>query len=157
MSGAYKLLLVGDDSPEFPAAALYAALRARTLNAQIAILCIAEQGELSHWVTVNEDMRAEALERAEATFARTAAMIRAEAGMDPEKIVRTGELRGELRRILEERPDIHALVLAAGSGREGPGPLVSALAKGGIGGRPVPVVVVPGSLPAEEIRRLAAP
>jgi hypothetical protein len=108
-------------------------------------------------VTVKEEMRAEAIDRAEATFARTAAMIRAEAGVEAEKILRLGDLRSELRKVLEEEPDVRALVIAAGAGRDGPGPLVSALAKGGIGGRPVPVVVVPGALTPEEIRRLAAP
>lgn len=50
---------------------------------------------------------------------------------------------------------ISILVLAAGTGSEGPGPLVSALTGKMAGRVRVPVTVVPGSLTRDEILRLA--
>ncbi|HEU6441817.1 MAG TPA: universal stress protein, partial [Microvirga sp.] len=47
------------------------------------------------------------------------------------------------------------LVLAAGSGKEGPGPLVSTLAGKAASTFPVPIVIVPGNLTDEEIDALA--
>jgi hypothetical protein len=54
-------------------------------------------------------------------------------------------------------PDIKILVLAAGSGSRGPGPLVSAILKQGahVGGRKLPVTIVPGELTEAEIEDLA--
>jgi hypothetical protein len=46
-------------------------------------------------------------------------------------------------------------VLAAGTGREGPGPLVSALAGKSSASFPIPVAIVPGHLEDEEIDALA--
>jgi len=49
------------------------------------------------------------------------------------------------------------MVLAAGVGRGGPGPLVSTLLKDGVrfGSRKVPITLVPGDLTDEEIADLA--
>ena len=49
----------------------------------------------------------------------------------------------------------HGAVLAAGTGREGPGPLVSALAGKSSASFPIPVAIVPGHLEDEEIDALA--
>lgn len=156
MATGYKILLVADDTPEFPAAILYAALRAKALSAAVAILCVVDGGaELSYWVTVGQEMRAEAQERAEAIAAAAAQTVQAETGAAAEVLLREGDLRAALRRALDEDPAIKALVIAAGAGRDGPGPLVSAVGRGALGGRPVPVVIVPGGLPPEDIRRLA--
>jgi len=46
--------------------------------------------------------------------------------------------------------DIAILVLAAGTGKEGPGPLVSSLTKTA-GTFPIPVAIVPGHLSDEDI------
>jgi hypothetical protein len=78
--------------------------------------------------------------------------------VQPEIVIREGESKVELRRFVDEDQEIRIVVLAAGVGRDGPGPLVSSVAKGqGFGGRAVPVLVVPGGLGKEEARRLATP
>jgi hypothetical protein len=46
-------------------------------------------------------------------------------------------------------------MLAAGSAKEGPGPLVSTLAGRAAASFPIPIVIVPGSLTDEEIDALA--
>jgi hypothetical protein len=52
--------------------------------------------------------------------------------------------------LIEDDEDIAILVLAAATGKEGPGPLVSALIKNA-GEFPIPVAIVPGNLSDEDL------
>lgn len=158
MSDGFKFLVVADDSPEFPAALQFAALRAKATGGGLVMLSVIEPIEAAGWAAVEAEIRREAQQEAQARAQRFAAEAFAEAGVQPEVMIREGEVRSELRAILEEDPGIRFIVLGAGSGASGPGPLVSSLAKGqSFGGRAVPVVVVPGGLTIEEIRALATP
>ena len=67
------------------------------------------------------------------------------------------ERRDAIRKAVDEDEDIKILVLAAATGTRGPGPLVAAIAKegAGVGGRRLPVTVVPGDLNDEEVEDLA--
>jgi nucleotide-binding universal stress UspA family protein len=56
---------------------------------------------------------------------------------------------------IEADEDIAVLVLAAGHGPEGPGPLVTAIAARGSGDFPVPITIVPGTLSEEQLDALA--
>ena len=47
------------------------------------------------------------------------------AGITPERVVRDGEKSTEILKLIDEDEDIATLVLAAGTGKEGPGPLVA--------------------------------
>ena len=77
------------------------------------------------------------------------------AGFEPERVVRTGDKADEVVKLIEADEDISLLVLAAGAGRDGPGPLVSALAGKSAASFPIPVAIVPGHLEDEEIDALA--
>jgi hypothetical protein len=67
-------------------------------------------------------------------------------------------LKPELRKLIEQEHAIKLVVLASAHGPGGPGPLVVQLGKSsGLGPRPVPVIVVPGALTREEVRKLALP
>jgi len=65
---------------------------------------------------------------------------------------RTAECLAEL---VDNDPDISILVLAAGTSKEGPGPLVTGFAGQSAGNNPIPVTIVPGSLSDAEIDALA--
>ena len=58
-------------------------------------------------------------------------------------------------RARNEDEDVAILVLAAGTGSEGPGPLVSLLATKSAGLFPVPIAIVPGHLADADIEALA--
>ena len=60
-------------------------------------------------------------------------------------MVREGEKVQELLNLIEDDEDIALLVLAAATGKEGPGPLVSSLSKNA-GDFPIPIAMVPGHL-----------
>ena len=124
-----KFLVIASEAPEAQLAAFFAGRRARRSNARVALLAIVEPPEFGHWATVAETMRAEAHEKAEGILREFAAEVKAQSGEDPEEIVREGVIVEELRKLIDEDPAISILVLGASTESDGPGPLVSALAK----------------------------
>lgn len=157
MTAGFKFLVIADDSPEFPGAAQYAGLRAKATGAGMVLLRVVEPPGGAYWTTVEQEMRRDAMEHAQAMTARFAAEVWAEAGIEVEVVIREGEVRPELRKLIDADPEIKVVVLAAGSARDGPGPLVSSIAKGqGLGaGRALPAIVLPAGLSRDEIRNLA--
>jgi len=69
------------------------------------------------------------------------------------RLIRDGEKSEEILKLIDEDEDIAILVLAAATGKEGPGPLVSTLGKTA-GSYPIPVAIVPGHLSDEELDAL---
>jgi hypothetical protein len=102
------------------------------------------------WLGVGDIMRAEAHEEANAVLDRYAARASSITGVMPERVIREGDKVKELFDLIEEDEDIAILVLAAGTGNEGPGPLVASLANTA-DNYPVPIAIVPGHLSDEEL------
>src|SRR5947209_20503680 len=71
-------------------------------------------------------------------------------GITPEGVIRNGDKAQEILKLIDEDEDITTLVLAAGTGREGPGPLVSSLGRTA-GTFPIPVTIVPGHFGDEDL------
>jgi nucleotide-binding universal stress UspA family protein len=99
-------------------------------------------------------MREEAVAAANAALDKAATKVREKLGIEPELVVREGAPTEEITKLIEEDQDIAILVLAAGSSKEGPGPLVSSIA-GKTAAFPIPVTVVPLNLSDEDIESLA--
>lgn len=150
-----KFLAVVDDSPECAKAVRFAARRCARLGAQMVLLGVVTPPEHETWLGVGEVMQAEAEAEAQKLLDIAAASVRSLAGLEPEQVVRTGSKSDELVQLIETDEDISLLVLAAGEGRDGPGPLVSALAGKSAASFPIPVAIVPGHLEDEEIDALA--
>lgn len=150
-----KLLAVVDDTPEMDRAIYFAARRAARLGAGLVMLTVFALDETPVFQGVGDIMKAEAAEQAQGLLAKAAERARAIAAIEPELVVREGPTVGEILKIVEADEDISFLVLAAGIGAEGPGPLVSSIAtKAGLG-LPIPVIIVPGDLKDAEIDALA--
>jgi nucleotide-binding universal stress UspA family protein len=150
-----KFLAVVDDSDECAKAVRFAARRCARVGAAIVLLGVVTPPEHETWLGVGEVMQAEAEEEAQKLLDAAAASVRALAGLEPEKVVRTGDKADEVVKLIEADEDISLLVLAAGAGRDGPGPLVSGLAGKSAASFPIPVAIVPGHLEDEEIDALA--
>ena len=150
-----KLLVVIDDTPECLRALSYAARRAEHTSGALALLFVIQPGEPQQWVGVEDIMRAEAREEAQATLARFAAKVRDFSNIDPEMVIREGNRAEEIRNLIEADEDIAILVLAAGESSEGPGPLVTAIAAKGAGTFPVPITIVPATLSDEQLDAIA--
>jgi nucleotide-binding universal stress UspA family protein len=150
-----KFLAVVDDSEECAKAVRFAARRCARLGASIVLLGVVTPPADETWLGVGDMVQADAEAEAQELIDAAAASVRSLAGLEPEKVVRTGVKADEMVKLIEADEDISLLVLAAGTGRDGPGPLVSALAGKGAGTFPIPVAIVPGHLADEEIDALA--
>ena len=146
-----KFLAIADDSAECSRAIRFAARRASRTGAGVLLLAVAAHGEYQQWLGVGDVMRQEAEDAALKLLETHAAQARAIAGIDPELVVRIGGKSEEILKLISEDEDIAFFVLAAGTGSEGPGPLVSSLAGKTSASFPIPIVIVPGGLADEEI------
>jgi nucleotide-binding universal stress UspA family protein len=117
-------------------------------------LAVIAPPESQEWLGVEDLLQAEAEEGARKLLAQAAQAARSLAGIEPILVLRTGVKADEILSLIEEDEDISLLVLAAGTGSDGPGPLVAHLAKAA-GSFPVPVAIVPGHLQEREIDALA--
>ncbi|WP_421698854.1 universal stress protein [Ancylobacter sp.] len=151
-----KFLVLADDTPECDRALYYAARRAARTGGAVVLLAVLQLEEApSQWLGVADLMRAEATDKAEARLDLLSARAHGIAGVDSERVVREGVVAEQILAVIEEDEDIAILVLAAGTGKEGPGPLIASLAKGLWASLPVPVTLVPGALSDSEIDALA--
>ncbi|GAA6200973.1 universal stress protein [Aquicoccus sp. SU-CL01552] len=148
-----KFLVVLDDSRECLNAMRFAAMRAAHTGGGVAILSVIPPEEFNHWIGVGEVMREEARERIHAHFEVFAKWMRDKQGVDPELIIREGEPVDEIIEQVREDSEIGILVLGAGTGRKGPGPLVTQMTKSS-GSLPIPITIVPGDLSKEKLEAI---
>jgi nucleotide-binding universal stress UspA family protein len=148
-----KFLVVLDDSRECLNAMRYAAMRAARSGGAVEILSIIPPEEFQHWIGVGDIMRAESRERIEVHFEVFAKWMRDRQGIDPNLVIREGDLVPELMAQIREDPEIGVLVLGASAGKSGPGPLVTQLSKNA-GALPIPITIVPGTLSKEQLESI---
>jgi len=149
-----KWLVVIDDTPECDRAVYFTARRAARVGAGVVMLRVIETHDRNQqWLGVADIMRAEAHEEANTALEKYAARASGITGIPPERVVREGEIGEQILGLIEDDEDIAILVLAAGTGSDGPGPLVSSLGSTA-GNYPIPVAIVPGHLSDEELDAL---
>jgi nucleotide-binding universal stress UspA family protein len=146
-----KFLVVIDETEECDRAIYYAARRAVRIGGGVVMLCVIEMEDRNQqWLGVADIMRAEAHEQANAALDRFGARANGVAGITPERVIREGDKAQDILNLIDEDEDIAVLVLAAGTGKEGPGPLVGTLGKTA-GTFPIPIALVPGHLADEDL------
>jgi len=146
-----KFLCVVDDSPECRLALRFAFRRAARTGGGVILLYVIEPADFQHWMAVENLMREEAREAAEEVLQTLADEVNEWSGIMPEFSIREGRKQDEVLALLEEEPEIRLLVLGASAEKDGPGPLVTALAGPLSANMRVPVTVVPGNLSIEQI------
>ena len=150
-----KYMVVIDESPECDRAVYYASRRAARTGASVLMLLVIEPHDRhQQWLGVADIMKAEAHEAANTILDQFAARANGVAGITPERVIRDGDKAAEVLKLIDEDEDIATLVLAAGTGKEGPGPLVTNVGKN-TGAYPIPVAIVPGHLGDEELDALS--
>jgi hypothetical protein len=148
-----KMMVIADETREAPSAALFAGLRAARSGAGVVILRVIERQAFAHWMGVGDEMRREALDAAQMQASSLARLIEDETGLEPEILIEEGDTLDMIRAVITRDATIKVLVLASGNERGGPGPLVSALAKGKFHtSHPLAVTVVPGGLALSAIK-----
>jgi nucleotide-binding universal stress UspA family protein len=144
-------LVVVDESEELQIAVQYAARRASHTGGRVALLYVIEPSELQHWRAIEDLAREEQREEAEQLMHRLCEELLPIAGAMPIVYIREGPRRDELLTLINEEPSISILVLAAGTGPEGPGPLISYLTGKPAARLRIPITIVPGSLTMEQL------
>jgi len=144
-------LVVVDESKELQAALHYAARRAGHTGGRIALLYVIEPSELQHWISIEKLVSEERREEAEQLMQRLCEQIAPIAGTMPIVYIREGHRRDQLLALIAEEPSISILVLAAGTGPEGPGPLITYLTGKPAARLRIPITIVPGGLTREQL------
>ncbi len=147
-------LVVVDNTEEMRVSLRFAALRAKATGGRVALFTAIEPAESHTWQAVGELMEEEQRADAEAMMQRFAEEVVKLSGKTPVIFIRQGVARDALLNLIEEEPTISILILAAGTGRGGPGPLVSALTGKFFPKLTIPLTIVPGTLTDEEIDAL---
>jgi hypothetical protein len=148
-------LVVVDETEEHRLAVQYAARRAAHTGGRLALLYVVEPADLQQWMAIEELARAERREAAEELLQRLCEEIAPVAGSMPMVYIREGRRRDELLGLIAEEPSISILVLAAGTGPEGPGPLISYLAGKPAARMRIPITIIPGGLSLDEVDALS--
>ena len=150
-----KFMVVIDDSPECDRALYFASRRALRIGATVLMLRVVETHDRNQqWLGVADIMRAEAHEEANAALDRASGRANGIAAITPERVIREGDSTEQLLDVIDQDVDISMLVLAANPGPEGPGPIITMMAKM-VGTFPIPVTIVPGNLSDDDIDALS--
>lgn len=147
-----KFLVVIDKTQECQVALRFAARRAQHTGGRVTLMCPATPPDFQQWRGVEEIMRDEAHAEAEGMLFEAAKVVNELAGIIPELVIPYGLPTETLLALLKSDQDISILVLASGTGKEGPGPLVSMF---GTAVQSIPVTIVPGNYTAEQVDALA--
>jgi len=144
-------LVLVDDSDEMRVALHFACLRAKHTGGRLALLYVQEPADFQHWMAVEDLMREERREEAEARLQELSAEVQDWAGSMPMLYVREGDRGEELFKLVEEEPSISVVVLAASTESDSPGPVINYMLSRTTKQMRVPITIVPGLLSDEEI------
>lgn len=147
-------LVVVDESEEMHVALRFAARRAAATGGRVALFSALEPSDFGHWQAVDDLIEQEQRDEAEAAIKTYADQVHDICGKMPVVYIRKGTAGDQLLLLLTEEPTISILVLAAGTGSKGPGPLISTLTGKLYSKLQVPITIVPGSLSDEDIDAL---
>jgi nucleotide-binding universal stress UspA family protein len=150
-----KCLVIVDDTEECDRAVYYASRWAVRVGGGVVMLRVIDTEDRNQqWQGVADIMRAEAEEQASAAIDRASGRANGIAAITPERVIREGDPGKEILDVIDKDVDISMLVLAAAVGAEGPGPIITMLARTA-GNFPIPLTVVPGNLTDEDIDGLS--
>ena len=147
-----KFLVVVDKTKESAVALRFATRRAQHTGGRVTLLCAATLPDFQQWRGVEEIMRDEAYAEAEGMLHEAAKVVNDLSGIIPELVILYGATTECVSQLLKQDKDISILVLASGTGKEGPGPLVSMF---GATVQSIPVTIVPGNFTDDQIDALA--
>jgi nucleotide-binding universal stress UspA family protein len=146
-----KYLVIIDDTEECDRAVYWAAKRAGRTKSVVEMLRVIDTGDRNQqWLGVADVMQAEQMEAAKIVLEKYAARVASISKVKVERVIREGNTAEVILKLIDEDSDIGILVLAAGTGNEGAGPLVTHIGKNA-GTFPIPIAIVPGHLSDEDI------
>ncbi|MBT2130471.1 universal stress protein [Aliiroseovarius lamellibrachiae] len=148
-----KFLVILDDSRECLNAMRFAAMRAANTGGGVTVLSIIPPDEFNHWIGVGNIMREETRERITVHFEVFAKWMRDRQNVDPKLVIREGEVMTEIMAQINEDPEVGVLVLGAGSGKSGPGPIITQMMRAS-SQLSVPMTIVPGEMSKDRLEKI---
>ena len=148
-----KFLAIVDDSPECDRAVTFAAHRVKRTGGTLQLMAVIDSEDFGQFIGVADTMRAEARREAESNLDVRIARIATIGQIRTETVIREGRPAEAIEAVVASDPGIGILVLAAGIGDKGPGPLIAHFA--GHARLHILVTIVPGAMTDEEIVAVA--
>lgn len=145
-------LIVVDESEEYRAALSYAALFAQMSHARLAVLSVvtSEGSAFMPWSGVSERMEAAQKHQAQETLDMTKHYL-AQRGVACDVYLREGNPIEAVKQLLIDLPQVGALILAANTEGNDPGPLVTHFSGVGLTGLSVPLTIVPSHINYDDV------
>lgn len=147
-------LVVADETQEFNHALRYAARAVKANNAKMGILYVMPELDFVHWGHVENRMRQEQRQDAEAFLAQISERIASVENLCPCFFLEEGAKAEAVSRVLKDNDEITKLILGAHSDTNNPGELVSYFAGKGVSELHAPLTIVPDHLTNEQIDNL---
>ena len=144
-----KFLVLIDQSAECDRAASFAAHRVNRTGGTVVLMSVIDTEDFAQFIGVADTMRAEARDEAERNLDARIARIAEIGQVRTETLIREGRPDEAIEAVLAGDPGIGILVIAAGVGEKGPGPLVTHFAAHNR--LHVLVTIVPGAMTEDEI------
>jgi nucleotide-binding universal stress UspA family protein len=119
-----KYLVLIDDSPECDRAVSFAAHRVKRIGGTLVLMSVIDASDFDQFIGVADTMRAEARDEAERNLDARIARIAEIGQIRTETVIREGRPAEAIEQVIAADPGIGILVIAAGVGDKGPGPLV---------------------------------
>ena len=147
-------LVVVDETEELHQALHFACARAKSIDANIALVYVMTPNDFGHWASVDALMREEAREQAEEIIKSHSDYANRFTGKTPLVYIREGETTDQILQLIEEEEQICQLVLGANTKSDSAGPIVNYITGKGAARCKIPVVIVPGNLTDAQIEAL---
>ena len=148
-----KFLVLVDESGECDRAVSFAAHRVKRTGGTLVLMSVIDSEDFTQFIGVAETMRAEARDEAERNLDARIARIEQIGQIRTETVIREGRPAEAIEAVVAGDAGIGILVIAAGQGDKGPGPLVTHFAAHNR--LHVLVTIVPGAMTDEEIVAVA--
>ncbi|HIC73342.1 MAG TPA: universal stress protein [Alphaproteobacteria bacterium] len=152
--GKITYLVSVDESDDCRVAMRMAALRARNTGGQVVLLYVIEPASFQHWGAVSEVMVEERRQEAEERLQTLAAEVHDYADIRPVLFVEEGSKLEQILKLIDNEPDIHAMVLGCAPEGKGSNDLVQELSNELTKRLRIPLLIVPGNLTDEQIKNL---
>ena len=150
-----RFFLVGvDETEELHQALHFACARAKSIDANIALVYVITPNDFGHWASVDALMREEAREQAEEIIKSHSDYANRFTGKTPLVYIREGETTDQILQLIEEEEQICQLVLGANTKSDSAGPNVNYITGKGAARCKIHVVIVPGNLTDAQIEAL---
>ena len=146
-----KFLVVIDSSKELKNAIHFAAKRAKNTNGSLAMLYVVDHAINAQWSKVENLIEQEETSEAKKICRGWAQLIKDKFEIETEIILKLGNKKDEIIRLLKEDKNIRFLVLATSEDGENPGPIIKSLLSSKMRDLSIPIVLVPGSMEEKDI------